>query len=621
MHRSRSLNLLEFDPEIEGTFRKRLREQNELKRQQRDMEHQEGHLDPLIQHEQAPRDGVPPGFDNQAGRVQNPVVNEEDMLFRDFLNRPIVENQAGIIYPSYGHPNFQLRPDVINLFSNSLSFYDKAREWIDTLPARSITSWVESVQKFTTKFFPPARVAKLKHDITTFQQLDSETFHEAWERFKDMLRKCPNNGITLPQQVQYFYAGLTPSHRSNVDSLSNGSIQNKSIREAYELFEVMSEQSAMWPDRRAKVGVSGARESEAFSLMLSKIDFLARKVEGLSTSSCGSHSAHMVQSLSICEMCGANHLSSGCPLIASSLGSTEQLAYTQNFQRPGNVLNPKPQEKKEGWEEAIAKLANHQLQYQERNDASLKNLERQVGLIAKLLSERPQGALPSDTETNPRENAKAIITRSGIQLPEPTEPLTSKTPILVKAYIPPIPFPQRLQKHKLDIQFGKFLEVFKKLHINILFADALAQMPSYAKFMKDILSNKRKLEEHETVMLTEECSAILQNKLPPKIKDPRSFTILCAIGDLNFTKALCDLGASINLMPLSIFEKLGMGEAKATTVSLQLADRSIKYPRGVVEDVLVRVDKFIFPTDFIILDMEADNDIPIILGRPFLATG
>ncbi|XP_022867325.1 uncharacterized protein LOC111387038 [Olea europaea var. sylvestris] len=420
----------------------------------------------------------------------------------------------------------------MRLFVQTLK--DKAREWIDTLPSRSITSRVELVQKFTTKFFPPARVAKLKHDITTFQQLDSETFHEAWERFKDMLRKCPNNGITLAQQVQYFYAGLTPSHRSNVDSSSNGSIQNKSIREAYELFEVMSEQSAMWPDRRAKVGVSGARESEAYSLMLSKIDFLARKVKGLSTSSSGSHSAHMVQSPSVCEMCGANHLSSRCPLIASSSGSTEQLAYTQNFQCPGynpyaqtynpgwhnhpnfsfgnnqNVLNPKPQEKKEGWEEAIAK---------------------------------PPGALPNDTETNPRENAKAIITRSGIQLPEPTvvqrkaradkepivenevvqapkevveegktdeqEPLTSKTPIPVKAYVPPIPFPQRLQKHKLDIQFGKFLEAFKKLHINIPFADALAQMPSYAKFMKDILSNKRKLKEHETAMLTEECSAIL----------------------------------------------------------------------------------------------------------------
>ncbi|XP_073146844.1 uncharacterized protein [Henckelia pumila] len=146
-------------------------------------------------------------------------------------------------------------------------------------------------------------------------------------------------------------------------------------------------------------------------------------------------------------------------------------------------------------------------------------------------------------------------------------------------------------------------------------------MPSYAKFLKDIFSNKRKLEEFETVNLTKECSAIVQNKLPPKLKDPGSFSIPCTIGSISFTKVLCDLGASINLMPFSIFRRLGLGEPKPTTVSLQLADRSITYPRGIIEDVLVKVDKFIFPMDFLLLDMEEDLDMPLILGRPFLATG
>ena len=162
--------------------------------------------------------------------------------------------------------------------------------------------------------------------------------------------------------------------------------------------------------------------------------------------------------------------------------------------------------------------------------------------------------------------------------------------------------------------------MFKKLHINIPFADALKQMPLHAKFMKEILSNKRKFEEHETVMLTEDCTAILKNKLPPKLKDPRSFNIPCTIGKCYFDKALCDLGASINLMPFSVFKKLGLGEHKATTVTLQLADRSIKHPRGIVKDVLVKVDKFIFPADFIVLDMAEDIELPLILGRPFLAT-
>ena len=117
----------------------------------------------------------------------------------------------------------------------------------------------------------------------------------------------------------------------------------------------------------------------------------------------------------------------------------------------------------------------------------------------------------------------------------------------------PIPYPQRLKKSKVDKQFTKFLEVFKKLHINIQFADALEQMPSYVKFMKEILSKKRRLSEFEIVNLTEECSAILQRKLPQKLKDPNSFTIPCTIRNSIFEKALCDMGASINLMPLSIF--------------------------------------------------------------------
>ncbi|KAA3453279.1 Transposon Ty3-I Gag-Pol polyprotein [Gossypium australe] len=145
-------------------------------------------------------------------------------------------------------------------------------------------------------------------------------------------------------------------------------------------------------------------------------------------------------------------------------------------------------------------------------------------------------------------------------------------------------------------------------------------MPKYAKFLKELLTNKRKLEEVSTVELNEECSAILQNKLPTKLKDPGSFTITCLIGSLNIKKALADLGASINLMPYKMFKQLDLGEPTPTRMSIQLADRSIKYPRGVIEDVLVKIDKFIFPIDFVVLDMDEDINVPLILGRPFLAT-
>ncbi|XP_062100236.1 uncharacterized protein LOC133806121 [Humulus lupulus] len=146
-------------------------------------------------------------------------------------------------------------------------------------------------------------------------------------------------------------------------------------------------------------------------------------------------------------------------------------------------------------------------------------------------------------------------------------------------------------------------------------------MPSYVKFMKEILSNKRKMDDYEIVALIEECSAIIQKKLPQKLRDSGSFTIPCIIGNFHCERALCDLGASINLMSLSVFKSLGLGEARPTTVTLQLADRSLTHPRGIIEDVLVKVDKFIFPVDFIVLDMEEDEDVPIILGRPFLAMG
>ncbi|KAK5842248.1 hypothetical protein PVK06_004584 [Gossypium arboreum] len=145
-------------------------------------------------------------------------------------------------------------------------------------------------------------------------------------------------------------------------------------------------------------------------------------------------------------------------------------------------------------------------------------------------------------------------------------------------------------------------------------------MPTYAKFLKELLTNKRKLEDLSTVELNEECSTILQNKLPTKLKDPGSFTIPCLIGSFNVDKALADLSVSINLMPYKMFKQIGLGEPKPTRMSIQLADRSVKYPRGIIEDILVKVDKLIFPIDFVVLDMDEDVEVPLILGRPFLAT-
>ncbi|XP_038875126.1 uncharacterized protein LOC120067659 [Benincasa hispida] len=185
----------------------------------------------------------------------------------------------------------------------------------------------------------------------------------------------------------------------------------------------------------------------------------------------------------------------------------------------------------------------------------------------------------------------------------------------------PPTFPSRLKKKDDSKQFKRFLDVLRQLHINIPLVESLEQMPSYVKFLKDIFANKRKIGENETVALTYECSALFQNNIPKKMKDLGSFTLPCSIGGKEVENALCDLGASINPMPLSIFKKLNIGNARPTTVTLQLADRSITHPEGKIEDVLVQVEKFIFPVDFIILDYEADTEVPIILGCPFLVTG
>ncbi|XP_076941675.1 uncharacterized protein LOC143611350 [Bidens hawaiensis] len=149
--------------------------------------------------------------------------------------------------------------------------------------------------------------------------------------------------------------------------------------------------------------------------------------------------------------------------------------------------------------------------------------------------------------------------------------------------------------------------MFKQLKINLPFIEALQHMPKYAKFLKDLLSIKKKLEGLSIVCLNEGCSAVVQNKLPEKLADPGQFMIPCLFGSSTEGYALADLGASINLMSYSLYKKLDLGEPVPTRMSLSLADQSVKYPRGIVENVLVKVDKFVFSVDFVILDMEADD--------------
>ena len=193
----------------------------------------------------------------------------------------------------------------------------------------------------------------------------------------------------------------------------------------------------------------------------------------------------------------------------------------------------------------------------------------------------------------------------------------------MKHCMPP-PFPQALRSKKKASQQAGILEVLRQVKVNIPLLDIIKQVPAYAKFLKDLCTIKKGLGIERKAFLTEQVSAIIQSKNPVKYKDPGSPTISVNIGGTCIDKALLDLGARVNLLPYSVYKQLGLGELKPTNITLSLADRSVKIPKGIVEDVLVKVDKFYYPVDFVVPDTEpivsGPNHVPIILGRPFLAT-
>ncbi|GKC11979.1 reverse transcriptase domain-containing protein, partial [Tanacetum coccineum] len=273
------------------------------------------------------------------------------------------------------------------------------------------------------------------------------------------------------------------------------------------------------------------------------------------------------------------------------------------------------------------------------------------------------GTLPSNTIPNPKGEMKVITTRSGVAYEGPSIPTNPSPKKVVEreteettdkeqtnfqgstAHIPPpvnpipilepdvsktlpkpnIPYPSRRNdqksRDKASNQMEKIFQIFQDLRFDISFADALLLMPRFAPTIKSLLMNKEKLLELAKIPLNENCSAMLLKKLPEKLGDPDKFLIPCNFPGMDVCHALADLGASINLMPLSIWKKLSLPELTPTRMTLELADRSITHPKGVAEDVFVKVGSFHFPTDFVVVDFEADPRVPLILGRSFLRTG
>ena len=281
----------------------------------------------------------------------------------------------------------------------------------------------------------------------------------------------------------------------------------------------------------------------------------------------------------------------------------------------------------------------------------IDNLQYSITKINNILEVQERGRFPSQTLPNPKgvyeigsssnsgmDEVKSIITlRSGREIEKPVpmaaeetskEKETEPERVIIsedsmKHCMPP-PFPQTLRSKKKASQQAGILEVLRQVKVNIPLLDIIKQVPAYAKFLKDLCTIKMGLSIEKKAFLTEQVSAIIQSKTPIKYKDLGSPTISVNIGGTCIDKALLDLGASVNLLPYSMYEQLGLGELKPTNITLSLADRSVKIPKGIVEDVLVKVDKFYYPIDFVVLDTEpiasGPNHVLIILGRPFLAT-
>ncbi|XP_038976085.1 uncharacterized protein LOC120107013 [Phoenix dactylifera] len=584
--------------------------------------------------------------------------------------------------------------EQIKLRAFPFSLKDSAKDWLYYLPSGSITIWNEMKRLFLEKYFPASRAANIRKEICGVRQQNGESLHEYWERFKKLCASCPHHQISEQLLIQYFYEGLLPTERSMIDAASGGALVDKTPETARNLIANMAANSQQFGTR---LDPPSKHVNEV------NISSLEQQIASL-TSLVRQMAVGNMQTEKACGICSVvGHPTDMCPTLQEE--PTEQVNAAGGFPgQPQRKYDPYSSTYNQGWrdhpnlsyrnpqvnqpatqnrpnfqqyqqpypprqqpgqtsnsgmslEDIVKTLATNTLQFQQETKqfqhearASIQSLDNQMGQMATAISRleaQSSGKLPSQTVVNPRENASAIVLRSGkeVEIPTKATPASSKQekeknivadrnvsndddvpkhkfPPL-SAYKPVSPFPQALAESRKDEQNKDLYETFRRCEVNIPLLDAIKQVPRYAKFLKELctIKRKQKLKGCETVRVGENISAVIQRKLPAKCKDPGMFTIPCMIGNTRFEKAMIDLGASINVMSYSIYASLKPGPLNKTGVVIQLADRSNAYPKGVVEDVLVQVNDLVFPADFYVLDMEnGDQTAPILLGRPFLKT-
>ncbi|OMO59181.1 Retrotransposon gag protein [Corchorus capsularis] len=527
------------------------------------------------------------------------------------------------------------------------SLMDRAKDWFYLLPTGSITSWTSLKKLFLEKYFPAHKASSIRKEICGIKQRHGETMHEYWERFKTLCASCPNHQINEQLLIQYFYEGLLPFDRSSIDSASGGAFIDKTHAEAWSLAENMAANTQQF----------GSREDYAREGPIRRIN----EVSTYSTSLEQQLQETNQQIALLTDLFHANFSSVPRPEpYWRPEQPSQQYGNQGNFQGRPNFQRPNFQ-------------STQAIELQQIKEA-MEMMRKQISQLASDLSDlktQGQQRIPSQSKVLPRENVSAISLRSGKELQDPYpnhaahqqeegEPNYTKEdlqlPAKIKiedepknkgaapiedsnkddAVIQPkgkgvcnsnkpktdsnlIPFQSRLKKSKKEDDDQDILEIFRKIEINIPLLDAIQQIPNYAKFLKQLCTNKKRLQGK--VSAGANVSAVLQKSLPPKCKDPGTFSITCSIGRSIIENAMLDLGASLSVMPYSFYKSLNLGPLKNTDVILQLADGSLVYPKGVLENILIKVEHLIFPIDIFIMDMEYSKDqCPLLLGRPFLKT-
>nr|GEU62881.1 reverse transcriptase domain-containing protein [Tanacetum cinerariifolium] len=517
-------------------------------------------------------------------------------------------------------------PNVLNtsikLMIFLFSLEGATRIWLEKEPLGSIFIWDDPVSKFINQFFPPSKTTNLRNEITNFQQRFNESFSEAWDRFKDLLRACPHYGFSELHQLDTFYNAFNSKDQDSLNSAVGGNFLDKMPRKCLAIIESKSKVHYS----RNKPVVTKVSTNTSTSGISPDVFELKDMVKALLLDKKSQNQApapvKAVKKTSAPQTQGVSKEDFSAYVRANDAVMRNMQTQGQNMQNQLTNLT-----------ELITKFVNS-------NSASTLS----------------SGTLPSNTISNPRSDLKAITTRSEEtkDTVQPTnngstedvqphvvqyeslilnsELVTSPIykPIIAPVSAPKpnlkssIPYPSRRNdernREKANNQIEKFYQIFIDMSFKISFAYALILMPKFASTLKALIRNKEKLSEMARTPLNEHCSVVLLKKIPKNLGDPGKFLIPCDFPGMAKCLALADLGASIYLMPFSVWKRLSLPDLTPTCMTLELADRSISRPVRVAEDVYVKVGLFYFPADFVVVDFDADPRVPLILGRSFLKT-